>query len=71
MSVWNIALLCAAVGALTLFGGVHAWASWLEARDGKKKAMTANPKGARNEITSSVGRIPNSRTTPKIVHRPF
>lgn len=32
MSTTDIAFLCLVAGALTLFGGVLAWASWDEAR---------------------------------------
>jgi hypothetical protein len=32
MSTSEIAFLCLVVGALTLFGGVLAWASWDESR---------------------------------------
>jgi hypothetical protein len=38
MSLGNVFFLCIAVGAITLFGGVLAWASWMEARDEKRKA---------------------------------
>lgn len=71
MSAGNVLFLCIAVGALTLFGGVLAWASWMEAREEKRKAMTANAQANPNEKTNSVGRIPSARVIPKIAGRPF
>ncbi|HET7084596.1 MAG TPA: hypothetical protein VFI23_07495 [Rhizomicrobium sp.] len=37
MQPGEIAFLMVAVGAISLFGGVLAWASWMEWRDKKKK----------------------------------
>ncbi len=38
MSVEDIAFLALVVGALSLFGGVLAWASWMEGHDKRRKA---------------------------------
>jgi len=61
MSAGNILFLCITVGALTLFGGVLAWASWMEAQEEKHKALTANAQANRNQKTNSVGRTPGTR----------
>ncbi len=51
MQPGDIAFICVAVGAITLFGGVLAWASWMEWRGAKKKAE-------RREIhTAKAGKI--------------
>ena len=41
MSVQGIAFLVLVVSALSLFGGVLAWASWMEGRENKRKAAKA------------------------------
>jgi hypothetical protein len=71
MSAGNIVFLCIAVGALTLFGAVLAWACWMEAREEKQKALAAKARANPNEKSSSVGRIPSPRATPRIASRPF
>jgi len=38
MSVEDFAFLALVVGALSLFGGVLAWASWMEGREKRRKA---------------------------------
>jgi hypothetical protein len=43
----------------------------MEAREEKRKAMTANAQANPNEKTNSVGRIPSARVIPKIAGRPF
>lgn len=64
MSTGNIVFLCIAVGAITLFGGVLAWASWMEWRE-KKQASQA---GANEQM---VGRIPSTGAGRKVAARPF
>ena len=66
MSVGNIIFLCIAVGAITLFGGVLAWASWMEWRE---KKQAENQSSAREQ--QMVGRIPAGDARPKVVARPF
>jgi hypothetical protein len=43
MSTGEIAFLALAVGAITLFGGALAWASWMESRDAKIKVPESGP----------------------------
>lgn len=42
MAAENILLLCSAVGTLTMFGGVRAWASWMKTREEMQRTLTAN-----------------------------
>ena len=65
MSAGNIVFLCIAGGAFTLFGGILAWASWMEWRE-KRQAVARG--GASEQM---VGRIPSTGARPKIVTRPF
>jgi hypothetical protein len=51
MQPGDIAFLCVAVGAITLFGGVLAWASFMEWRE----------TGARQNRTETVPEIRNIR----------
>ncbi len=46
MSNGEIAFLCMAVGAITLFGGVLAWASWMEARDNRSSQIQRRSRAA-------------------------
>ena len=66
MPIGDIIFLCVVVGALTLFGGVLAWACWMEARE--KKQVSKAPKSARE---MKVGRIPSGEAGPKVPSRPF
>jgi hypothetical protein len=43
MTTSDIEFLVLAVGALSLFGSVLAWASWMEARDDKRKRQAPAP----------------------------
>lgn len=65
MSVGNIVFLCIAVGAITLFGCVLAWASWMEWREKKQAAARAS---AGEQM---VGRIPSTGARGKVAARPF
>jgi hypothetical protein len=71
MTTSDIEFLVVAVAAFSLFGGVLGWASWMEAREEKQKALTANAQANPNEKTNGVGRIPSARAIPKIASRPF
>jgi len=64
MSGGEIAFLGLVVGGLTLFAGVLAWASWMESRERKAKALAASAQ------PTGVGRIP-ANTQPKMAHRAF
>ena len=43
MQSGEIAFLCLAVGAISTFGGVLAWASWMECRAGKRAQIQPKP----------------------------
>jgi uncharacterized membrane protein len=49
MPVESIAFLALVIGALSLFGGVLAWASWMEWRQDRRKStrQQARPEPAR------------------------
>ena len=44
------AFLLLAISAFSLFGGVLAWACWMEGRDNKRKAASAKAKPAKTEV---------------------
>lgn len=46
MSSGEIAFLSMVVGAITLFGGVLAWASWMEARDSRSSQRQRQSRAA-------------------------
>lgn len=45
MSSHEIAFLCMVVAAITLFGGVLAWASWMESRDKRRPQTQRQSRG--------------------------
>jgi hypothetical protein len=47
MQPGEIGFLVFAVGAISLFGGVLAWASWMEWRDSKRKARHQETRASR------------------------
>jgi hypothetical protein len=49
MTVENVAFLALVIGALSLFGGVLAWASWMEERETRRNTRTAPTPTARPE----------------------
>ena len=69
MTTGNIMFLCIAVGGITLFGAVLAWASWMEGR--ARKPKSARAEADLGERTNRVGRIPTAHPAPKILSRPF
>jgi hypothetical protein len=69
MTAGNIVFLCIAVGGITLFGAVLAWASWMEGR--AKKPKSARRLADVSKQTNRVGRIPTAHPAPKILSRPF
>ena len=71
MLAGNILFLCIAVGSLALLGGVLAWASWMEAREERQKALARNVQANPNEKTSRIGRVQSARINQKIASRPF
>lgn len=42
MSAGDVGFLSLVIGALSLFGGVLAWASWMESRESKRKSSGNN-----------------------------
>lgn len=71
MSAGDIAFLCMTVGAITIFGAVLAWASWMETREQKRKKSKGSSQADLTAQTNNVGRIPSAQATPKIASRPF
>jgi hypothetical protein len=50
MPVESIAFLALVIGALSLFGGVLAWASWMEWREKRRKIAKTRPASSRQNI---------------------
>ena len=69
MTTGNIVFLCIAVGGITLFGAVLAWASWMEGRP--KKPRSVSRQSNSSEQTNRMGRIPTAQPAPNILSRPF
>jgi len=70
MSLGNVLFLCVAIAAITLFGGVLAWASWMEARDEKRKASRSMSQTYLGEESSRMGHIPAAHAMNQVAGRP-
>jgi hypothetical protein len=69
MTTGNIVFLCIAVGGITLFGAVLAWASWMEGR--AKKPRSVSGQSNSSEKANRIGRIPTAQPAPNILSRQF
>jgi len=54
MSAGEIGFLALAIGAITLFGGVLGWASWMESRANRRKRQAAAHDGGTSTTTPNL-----------------